>query len=42
MGIVIFVVIFYVRFRLDRYEYALRSRSASPDGPSTDYENVSG
>jgi hypothetical protein len=27
MGIVIFVVIFYVRFRLDRYEYALRSRA---------------
>lgn len=28
MGIVIFFVIFYVRFRLDRYEYALRSRAA--------------
>jgi hypothetical protein len=42
MGIVVFLVIFYVRFRLDRYEYALRSRPASPDGPSTDYENVSG
>jgi hypothetical protein len=27
MGIVIFFVIFYVRFRLDRYEYALRSRA---------------
>ena len=27
MGIVIFLVIFYVRFRLDRYEYALRSRA---------------
>lgn len=25
MGVVIFLVIFYVRFRLDRYEYALRS-----------------
>lgn len=27
MGVVIFLVIFYVRFRLDRYEYALRSRA---------------
>lgn len=27
MGLVIFLVIFYVRFRLDRYEYALRSRA---------------
>jgi hypothetical protein len=27
MGIVIFLVIFYVRFRLDPYEYALRSRA---------------
>ena len=27
MGIVIFLVIFYVRFRLDRYEHALRSRA---------------
>lgn len=26
MGVVIFFVIFYVRFRLDRYEYALASR----------------
>ena len=26
MGVVVFVVIFYVRFRLDRYEYALRSQ----------------
>lgn len=28
MGVVIFFVIFYVRFRLDRYEHALRSRAA--------------
>jgi hypothetical protein len=27
MGVVIFFAIFYVRFRLDRYEYALRSRA---------------
>jgi hypothetical protein len=27
MGIVIFLVIFYLRFRLDRYEYAMRSRA---------------
>ena len=27
MGVVIFFVIFYVRFRLDRYEWALRSRA---------------
>lgn len=27
MGVVIFFVIFYVRFRLDRYEHALRSRA---------------
>lgn len=29
MAIVIFFVIFYVRFRLDRYEYALRSSAAT-------------
>jgi len=29
MGVVVFLVIFYVRFRLDRYEYALRSRAAA-------------
>lgn len=29
MGVVIFFVIFYVRFRLDRYEHALRSAAAA-------------
>lgn len=31
MGVVIFGVIFYLRFRLDRYEYALRSRAEAGD-----------
>ena len=30
MGVVIFFVIFYVRFRLDGYEQALRSRAEAP------------
>jgi hypothetical protein len=30
MGVVIFFVVFYVRFRLDRYEHALRSRAVAP------------
>lgn len=51
MGVVIFFVIFYVRFRLDRHEYALRSRpedalihrSADVDaGPVVNDVNVSG
>lgn len=29
MGVVIFFVVFYVRFRLDRHEYALRSRAGA-------------
>ena len=33
MGIVIFLLIFFVRFRLDRYEYFLASRVDSPVGP---------
>ena len=32
MGVVIFFVIFYVRFRLDRYEYALRSKAETSGG----------
>jgi hypothetical protein len=39
MGIVIFFVIFYVRFRLDRYEYALRSRA---EAPAVDRRSVDG
>lgn len=30
MALLIFFLIFYVRFRLDRYEYSLASRSGSP------------
>lgn len=32
MGVVIFFLIFYVRFRLDRYEYSLTSRRATSGG----------
>jgi hypothetical protein len=30
MGVVIFFLIFFVRFRLDRYEYSLASRAGLP------------
>ena len=33
MGVVIFFLIFYVRFRLDRYEYSLASRAELPVAP---------
>jgi hypothetical protein len=39
MGIVVFLVIFYVRFRLDRYEYALRS-PAEVSGATASHRSV--
>lgn len=42
MGIVIFLVIFYVRFRLDRYEYAMRSRAEVSVAAVANGVNVSG